>query len=60
MGTDDDPEAYLNTSKRVTTAPGWPAAQWPAILTPCLTRLAQEAIDTLTATQMAWDTILGH
>lgn len=64
MGPEDDPEAYLNIFERVATTAGWPAAQWAAILTPCLTGLAQEAVDTLTATQAAGyptvrDAVLG-
>lgn len=43
MGPNDDPEAYLNTFEQVVMAAGWPAAQWAAILMPCLTGLAQEA-----------------
>lgn len=47
MGPDDDPEAYMNTLEQMATATAWPPAQGAANLTPCLTGLVQEAVDTL-------------
>lgn len=45
MFADGDPEAYINTFNKVTTAERWPKNQWASILT--LTGLAQAAVDTL-------------
>ena len=43
----NDPEAYLHTFERVAVAAGWPKEQWTLILTPCLTGILQEMVDTL-------------
>lgn len=53
MGPEDDTEAYLNTFEQAAMAAAWPMVQRAAILTLCLTGVAQEAVDTLTATEAA-------
>uniref|UniRef100_A0ABM5EZV5 CCHC-type domain-containing protein n=1 Tax=Pogona vitticeps TaxID=103695 RepID=A0ABM5EZV5_9SAUR len=47
MGPGDDPAAFLHTFERVATSAQWPKDQWALILTPYLTGLPQEIVDTL-------------
>ncbi|XP_078243318.1 uncharacterized protein LOC140703916 [Pogona vitticeps] len=60
MSASDDPEAYLHTFERVATAAGWPKEQWTLILTPCLTGVLQEVVDTLpTQEATQYETVKG-
>ena len=53
MSSTNDPEAYLHTFEQVATTAGWPKEQWTLILVPCLTRVLQEVIDTLSIVEAA-------
>lgn len=52
MMPDDDPEAFLNTFECTPTATGWAQDQWAAVLIPCLIGPAQQAVDTLSPTNL--------
>ncbi|XP_078232867.1 uncharacterized protein LOC144583267 [Pogona vitticeps] len=47
MGPQDDPAAFLHTFERIAISAQWPKDQWALILTPYLTGLPQEIVDTL-------------
>ena len=47
MGPQDDPAAFLNIFERVAVSAQWPKDQWALIVTPYLTGLPQEIVDTL-------------
>lgn len=48
----DDPEAYLNAFERMATAARWAQTQWAIVLIPCLIGPAQQAVDTLPASDL--------
>lgn len=52
MTPTDDPKAYLNAFECMATLAGWAQAQWAAVLIPCLIEPAQQAVDTLPATDL--------